>query len=170
MSNTNDTQLGNTSTRRGDGGSYLVIADGAKEFNIAAYYAAKIALARRGSVSIAHITNLHDFMHWGKVEALMLQDLRLQAEKDLWQAAKEIHEDHGIFPCLYIQEGQFIEKIVDIIEENKNIRALILAGSTNSNNQGPLVSYFTGKGMNRLRIPLIIVPGHLDKEAIDAIT
>lgn len=156
--------------RKGDGGSYLVIADGSDEFCIAAYYASRVALARRGTVSIAHITNLQDFMHWGKVEALMLQDLRIQAEKDLWQAAKEINEDHGLFPCFYVREGQSIDKIIDIIEEDNNIRALILAGSSNSNNQGPLITYFSGKGMGRLGIPLIIVPGHLSKEAIDAIT
>jgi len=32
------------------------------------------------------------------------------------------------------------------------------------------VTYFSGKGMGKLRIPVIIVPGHLDVEAINAIT
>lgn len=159
-----------TGTRRGDGGCYLVIADGSEEFQIAAYYAARVATARRGSIAIAHITDMNDFMHWGKVEALIQRDLRLRAEKELWQAAKEVNEEHGLFPSLYIKEGQMVDKILEIIEEEKNIRALILAGSNNSNNPGPLVTYFSGKGMGRLRIPVIIVPGHLDKAAINAIT
>ena len=156
--------------RRGDGGCYMVIADGSDEFSIASYYAARIAIARRASIAIAHITDINDFMHWGKVENLIRNDMRHQAEKDVWQAAKEIHEDHNIFSCVYIREGQPVDKIVEIIEEEKNIRAIILAGSTSTHNPGPLVSYFSGKGMGRLRIPVIIVPGHLDKEAINAIT
>ena len=156
--------------RRGDGGTYLIIADGSDEFEIAAYYASRLVLARRAGLAIAHITDLEDFVHWGKVEAIMRHDLRVQAEKDLWSIAKDINEEHELFPSLYIREGQMTDKILEIIEEDKSIRGLILASSSNNNNQGPLVSYFSGKGMGRLRTPIIIVPGHLDKEAINAIT
>lgn len=156
--------------RRGDGGTYLVIADGSDELTIASYYAARIGIARRAGVAIAHITDLEDFVHWGKVEAIMRHDLRVQAEKDIWQIAKAMNEDHEIYPSLYIKEGTVIDKIIELIEEDKSIRGLVLAGASNSNNQGPLVTYFSGKGMGKLRIPVIIVPGHLDKEAVDAIT
>ena len=85
--------------------------------------------------------------------------------------AKSINDIYPhIYPSLHVHEGVIIDEITNIIENNHSIRALILAGSTNANNQGPLVSHFTGKGMNNLRVPVIIVPGHLDKEAIDAIT
>lgn len=158
-------------TRRGDGGTYLIIADGSEESLIAAHYACRIADARRGYVAIAHITDLEDFVHWGKVEAMMRNDLRIQAEKEIWQMAKFINEEHPhIFPSFHIKEGTMIDEITNVIEEDKSIRALILAGSPNANNQGPLVNHFTGKGMNSLRVPVIIIPGHLDKEAINAIT
>lgn len=158
-------------TRRGDGGTYLVIADGNEESSMAAYYACRIADARRGYVAIAHITDLEDFVHWGSVEAMMRNDLRNQAEKDIWTMAKSINDEYPhIYPSFHIHEGVIIDEITNIIENNHAIRALILAGSANANNQGPLVSHFTGKGINNLRAPVIIVPGHLDKEAIDAIT
>ena len=159
-----------TGTRRGDGGTYMVIADDSDEFPIAAHYAARTALARRAAVAVTHITELEDFIHWGKVEALMRNDLRAQAEKEVWQIAKNLNDDYNIYPSLYIREGKMIDKIIEVIEEDKTIRALILAGSANSNNQGPLVTYFSGKGMSKLRIPVIIIPGHLDVQAINAIT
>ena len=159
-----------TGTRRGDGGTYLIVADGSEEFSIAAHYAARIAVARRAAVAIAHIINLDDFVHWGKVEAMMRRDLRNQAEKEIWQVSKALNEEYAIYPSLYIREGQVAEKIIEIIEEDKTICGLILASSDNSSNPGPLISYFTGKGLNKLKIPMIIVPGHLDKEAINAIT
>lgn len=159
-----------TGTRRGDGGTYLIIADGSDEFTIASHYAARIALARRAAVAITHVTDLEDFVHWGKVEAIMRHDLRVQAEKDVWQLAKNLNEDYGLYPSLYIKEGAVVDKIIETIEEDNTIRGLVLAGALNVNNQGPLVTYFSGKGMVKLRIPVIIVPGHLDKEAINAIT
>lgn len=159
-----------TGIRRGDGGTYLIIADGSDEFNVAAHYAARIVRARRAALAIAHITDLEDFVHWGKVEAIMRYDLRAQAEKDIWQIAKTVNDDHEIYASLYIKEGTVVDKILEIIEDDKTIRALILAGSSNSNNQGPLVTYFSGKGMGKLRLPVIIVPGHLDEAAINAIT
>lgn len=164
----NDTPY--TGTRRGDGGTYLIIYDDQDEFQIACHYAARVALARRGYLAIAHVTDLDDFMHWGKVEAMILKDLRREAEKKIWQAAKFIHEEYNLRPSLHICEGKRIDNIVDIIDNHRQIRALILAGSNTAGNPGPLVSYFSSKGLSRLRVPTIIVPGHLDKEAIEAIT
>ena len=157
-------------TRRGDGGTYLIIYDNQDEFQSAIHFAARVATARRGHLAIAHVTDLDDFMHWGKVEAMILNDLRKEAEKNIWQAAKQIHEEYNMYPSLHIREGKRIDNIVDIIDEHRDIRALILAGSNAAGNPGPLVSYFSSKGLSRLRVPTIIVPGHLDKESIEAIT
>lgn len=157
-------------TRRGDGGTYLIIADNSEEFDVARNYASSLAQTRRGYLAIAHVTNLDEFMHWGKVEAAMKQDMRRQAEEDVWKIAKSIHEEYGIRPSLYIREGQMIDTIVDIINENKKIRSLVLAGSTTGSGPGPLITYFSGKGMDRLRVPMVVVPGHLDKESIQSIT
>jgi hypothetical protein len=155
--------------RQGDGGTYLVIADNSDEYAIGAHYAARLANARKAKIAIAKIIDLNEFMHWGRVEELVRHDMRLQAEKDLWHAAKAIHDTHGLFPCLHIAEGQQTDKIIEIIETNRNIRALILSGSSTTGNPGPLVTHFSGKGMSNLRIPVVIVPGHLDKAAINAI-
>ena len=159
-----------TGTRRGDGGTYLVIADNSDEFLIAVDYACNLAQTRRGHVAIAHITDLEDFMHWGKVEAMMRNDMRQEAEKEVWETAKSVNEDYKLTPSLYIREGKKIDAILDIINEEKRIRSIILAGSTSGSGPGPLVSYFSGKGMDRLRVPVVIVPGHLDREAIQSIT
>ena len=156
--------------RRGDGGKYLIIADESDEFAIAAHYAARIVHARRAHIAIAHITDIEGFVQWGNIESMMRHDLRQQAEKTIWQAAKMIHEDHNLFCEFQIHEGQVEDKIIEMVENNKDIRALILAASTHNNNPGRLVTYFSNKGIARLKIPVIIIPGHLDKEAINAIT
>jgi hypothetical protein len=47
---------------------------------------------------------------------------------------------------------------------------LVLGGGTQANGPGALVAYFTGKGLGKLRVPVLVVPGHLDAAAIDALT
>lgn len=158
-----------TGTRRGDGGTYLIIADDTEEFEIAMHYACSLAQTRRGHVAVAHITDLDDFVHWGKVETMMRHDLRAQAEQQIWKIARTINETYGLTPSLYIGEGKPLDKIVDIINEERLIRSLILAGSTSNGNPGPLITYFSGKGISRLRAPIVIVPGHFDKEQIEAV-
>jgi len=158
-----------TGTRRGDGGTYLIIADKSDEFDVAMHYACALAQTRRGHVAVAHITDLEDFVHWGKVEAMMRNDLRAEAEREIWQIAKTINETYGLMPSLYIREGKVLDRIVEIIEEERLMRSLILASSKNNGNPGPLISYFTNKGISRLRVPVVIVPGHFDKEQIEAV-
>lgn len=158
-----------TGTRRGDGGTYLVIYDDSEEFSVAMHYAAALAKTRRGHIAIAHITEIDDFVHWGSVEAVMKAEMRAKAEKECWQAAKTIFEEYGLMPCLYIREGKKAEKIIEILNEHKLIRSLILAASTQVGHPGPLVSFFTTKATGQLRTPVVIVPGHFDKEAIEQV-
>ena len=62
--------------RRGDGGVYLVVADGSDEFNIALRYAARRAETSRAHVGILYIISVDDFQHWSNVEAVMRRELR----------------------------------------------------------------------------------------------
>lgn len=157
-------------TRRGDGGIYLIIADQSEEFHVALDYACSLAKTRRGYVAVAHITDLEGFVHWGKVEAMMRHDLRQQSEEEIWAIAKSIHDDYAMMPSLYIREGQTADCIIDIINEEPNIRSLVLAASGSKAGPGPLISHFLGKGADSLNVPMVVVPEHLDKEKIQSIT
>ncbi|PJB73742.1 MAG: universal stress protein [Alphaproteobacteria bacterium CG_4_9_14_3_um_filter_47_13] len=156
--------------RRGDGGIYLVVAEESDEFKAALHYAARCAETARAHIGILHIINIDDFQHWGNVEAIMRKELRAGAEKNLWHHAKTINDLNGLIPVLYIQEGSRTDSIIQVINEDNNIRALILGGAEHSSGPGPLVSHFTGKGLVKLRVPVIVVPGHLEKQKIDNIS
>ena len=62
----------------------------------------------------------------------------------------------GIKPCFYIKEGKTRQEVAKIIAADTKIRALVLGAASSSSN--PLVSYFTGKGLSELTVPLVIVP------------
>ena len=156
--------------RRGDGGVYLVVAEDNAEFGVALRYAARRAQAHRAHVGILHVINIDDFQHWGKVEEMMMQELRAEAEKQIWAHAKTVNDLNGIYPVLYFAEGHRTDTIIEVIDQDENIRTLILGGAEQASGPGPLVSYFTGKGLAKLRVPVVVVPGHLEMQKIDSIS
>ena len=156
--------------RRGDGGVYLVVADESEEFHLALRYAARRAHTYRAHVGILHVINVEEFVHWGNVEARLRKEMREQAEKFVWNMAKKVNDLNGLVPVVYIGEGSRTDVIIDTINEDTHIRTLILAGSTQGAGPGPLVNYFTGKGLARLRVPVVVVPGYLDHQKIDAVS
>lgn len=156
--------------RRSDGGVYLVVADETEEFPVALRYAARLADASRGHVAILYVMALQEFQHWGNIEQRMRAELREQAEKLVWNVAKNINDINGQVPAIYLEEGDLHSVLIDVINRDTEIKMLLLAGTTGNSGPGPLVSYFTGKGLGKLRVPVAIVPSHLEAQAIDAIT
>lgn len=155
--------------RRGDGGIYLVVVDDHEDFSMTLRYAARRAEANRAHIGLIRVISLDDFVHWQNVEAIMMKELREQAEKFLWNVAKEVHALNGLFPALYIAEGDPIEALIRTVNDDTTIRLLMLGGRGSGADHGPLVSYFTGRGLHKLRVPLVLVPGNLDPEKVDSI-
>lgn len=155
--------------RRSDGGVYLVVADESDEFSLALHYAARQAKAHRARLGILNVIHIDEFQHWGNVEDMMRKELRDKAEKFVWSVAKRVNELNELTPILYIKEGEIKDVIVDVINEDESIKMLILAGGDGSGSPGSLVAHFSSKGLARLRVPLMIVPGHLDNQKIDDI-
>lgn len=157
--------------RRGDGGVYLVVADESDEFNLALRYAARMAQSNRGHVGILHVISLDDVQQWSGVENRMKRELREQSEKFIWSMAKRVNELNGMIPAIYVREGDAKHDVmIDLINEDMTIKMLVLAASASSSGPGPTVAYFTGKGLAKMRVPVVVVPGHLESQKIDAIT
>jgi hypothetical protein len=91
----------------------------------------------------------------------MKKELREQAEKYIWNVAKTVNETNGMMPSLYIAEGERHEALINTIEKDSKVVQLILGGHMEGGSPGPLVSYIMGKGLGRLRVPVVLIPGHL---------
>ncbi|MDB5681110.1 MAG: universal stress protein, partial [Sphingomonas bacterium] len=59
--------------------------------------------------------------------------------------------------------------IHEMIEANPDIAALVLAAAA-SGAPGPLVAHFAGADAGKLAVPIMIVPGSLDREGIDRLS
>lgn len=143
------------------GGIYLVVADESEEFPIVLEYAIRMANTNKCRVGVFYVIEKQDFMHWGNIQERMRNEQREQAEQVLNEACINVEDQGGIMPAVYLEEGSRMEALSSVIENDPNISMLILCGNTQSNNPGPLVSHFTGKGLSRLRVPVMIVPDHL---------
>lgn len=144
------------------GGIYLLVVDVTAEFNVAVDYASDFAKANNGEIALLNIIEIDHIDHWGNIEGKMKKEMRAQAEKMIWEAAGRITHHTGLIPMVCIEEGKRSEAILETINRYPEICMLILGGDSQSSNPGPLVTYFAGKGLSRLRVPLMIVPGHLE--------
>ncbi len=143
------------------GGVFLVVVDGTEESMMAIDYASQFANAQQGYVALLNVIEKTYVQNWKNVEDKIQKDLRAQAEQMIWDAAGRVFENTKAIPMISIEEGSPSDLIVKTVEENKNIISLVLASASNSSNPGPMVSYFSGKGLARLHVPLMVIPGSL---------
>lgn len=151
----------------GDRPVYLVVADETEEFESALRYAARAARANGANLAVLHVIDEQSFVHWGAIEKQMRLDQRQAAEAFLLGVAEKIYDFSNLICGFYIEQGQGKDAVSEVLKANPEITKIILGGNTHSSSPGPLVSYFTGKGMSHLPVPLTIVPGHLDIAKID---
>lgn len=152
--------------RESDGGTYLVIADSTQEFTVALHYAVHMAKLRRGHVAMARIIEPVVFTEWQGVESAAREEARAKAETEMEAMASKVHQETGFTPSLIIREGHKHDEIVAIAKGNPNLAAIVLGASLERGHPGPLVNYFTAKGISQVAVPVIIVPGHLKEDDI----
>ena len=71
-------------------------------------------------------------------------------------------------PQRVIREGDKAQEVLNLIEDDEDIAALVLA-ATSKEGPGPLVSSLA-KNAGDFPVPVAIVPGHLSDEELDALS
>jgi hypothetical protein len=148
---------------------YLVVIDDSPEAVIALRFAARRAVKTGGGVEILTLLPTVDFVQWGGVQATIEEEARLHAEALVAGAAGTLMEESGLRPSITLKQGDGPKIIREMIAENPDIAALVL-GAAATGAPGPLVSHFAGTDAGALPIPLMIIPGSLDRDAIDRLS
>lgn len=146
---------------------FLVVADESEEMNLALRYAARRAWMTGGNVALLHVTSPADFQEWSAVEDVMKEEIRREAEHLMLQSARTVNDLTGQRPGFYLREGNPTEELIKLQEEDKSITVLVLATRKDSDDPGPLVQYLASKGLAKLRVPVVMVPGNLSPEEVD---
>ena len=149
------------------GRTFLVVVDDSEELQAALRYACRRALHTGGRVALLRVVEPAEVQHFASIGKLMAQEAREEAEALLARLATEVNETSGELPVLYVRDGVPRDELLKLIDEEPSISILVLAAGTGSEGPGPLVSALTGRYVNRLRIPVTIVPGSLSDRAID---
>ena len=148
---------------------YLVVIDDSPESGIALRFAARRAVKTGGAVEILSIIPPQEFIAFGGVQATIEEEARLHAERLVAAAAGTLIEESGLKPAILVREGDGPRIIRDLIAANPDIAALVL-GAAASGAPGALVSHFAGTDAGALPVPVMIIPGSLDREAIDRLS
>ncbi len=149
---------------------FLVVVDDTPECRVALRFASRRAEATGGGVTLLYVMEPADFQHWVAVGDLMRQEAREAAEQVLQGLAAEVNELAGIMPELVVREGRRLDELLALIEEDHDIRVLVLGAAPGTEGPGPLVSALAGQISGSFRIPLTIVPGTLSEAQIDELT
>ena len=148
----------------------LVIADDSKEMEVALQYACARAKKTDRKIIIATFIEPLDVLTTQGVEEIMKNEAREEAELRLQKASTIVKETTGLTPMLQLREGNIIDELITLIEEEENINVLVLAANVDEKGPGPIVSALTTKEISRLRIPVMIVPGNFSKDHITQIS
>lgn len=149
---------------------FLVVVDESEEMRIALRYASLRARSVGGKVALLYVIEPSDFVHWMAVEDLEKEERRAEAETLLQDLATEVNRITGTMPVLHLREGARRDELLKLIAEDPTISILVLAASTAPTGPGPLISALTSKFINKLRVPVTIVPGNLTDEQLEALT
>lgn len=149
---------------------FLVVVDETTEMRVALRFACRRARHTEGRVALLHVVEPTEFSNFMGVGKLLREEARQKAELLVQKIAAQAQSQSGSLPIVYLREGNRRDELIRLINEEPSISILVLAANTSNSGPGPLISALTGKFMNRIKIPLTIVPGDLSDSQVDAIS
>ena len=147
---------------------FLVIATDCPEARLAAFFSGRRAKRSEARVVLLHVIEPPEFGHWATVAETMRAEAMEQAEAVLREFAAEVKAQSGEDPEEIIREGEVVDEIRKLIEEDPRIAFLFLGSSTEPSGPGPLVSALAHKPayLGAREIPVVVVPGSVTREEL----
>ncbi|NNM74413.1 universal stress protein [Enterovirga sp. DB1703] len=149
---------------------FLVIVDDTPECSRAIRFAARRCARTGANLVMLAIVDPPDNFEWLGVGEALRAEAEEEAAGRLEEAASlATAASPGLEPERLIRVGEKDESILHLIEEDQDISFLVLASGVGSSGPGPLVSSIAGRMSGTFPVPIVIVPGDLADEAIDAL-
>jgi nucleotide-binding universal stress UspA family protein len=148
---------------------FLVIVDGTPESHAALRFAARRAHGTGGKVTLLLLLGHDEFKQWAGIGNLMKEEARTEAEAVLRDLSSRVEALGGETPEQYMREGNAVDIITDLLQEDPTISTLVLAAGSDPAGPGPLVSALA-RGRGGFPIPVTVIPAGLLDDEIDALT
>jgi len=148
----------------------LVVIDDTEECDRAVYFASRRAARIGGNVIMLRVMETHDqSQQWLGVADIMRAEAHENANAALDRAAGRANRIAAIAPERVIREGDATEQILEVIEQDVDIAMLVLSANPGAEGPGPLTTMLA-KIVGTFPIPVVIVPGDLGDDDLDALS
>ncbi|WP_170316041.1 universal stress protein [Microvirga calopogonii] len=148
---------------------FMVVVDQTPECARAVHFASRRTARTGASMIMLAVVDPPDNFEWLGVGEAMIEEASEEAQKQLDAAAREARSAAGVEPEQVIRVGNRADEIMKLINEDEDISFLVLAAGSAKDGPGPLVSTLAGKAAASFPVPIVIVPGSLTDEEIDAL-
>jgi nucleotide-binding universal stress UspA family protein len=149
---------------------YVVVIDDTEECDRAVYWAAKRAGRTKSQIVMLRVVETAERnQQWLGVADIMQAEAMEAANAVLDKFTARIKKIAKLKPDRVIVEGDTMEQLVKLIEEDADIGILVLAAGIGNEGPGPLVTHLA-KAAGQFPIPVAIVPGHLSDADIDGMS
>ncbi len=149
---------------------FLVCVDGRRESRMALRFACRRVRNSGGRIALLHVIERPEFQHWAAIGEVMESEQRGEAEALLEGLAAEAEELAGRAPELHLRAGDLGDEILALVREDKTVDLLVLGATAPEEKRYSRISELANRLIGRLRVPLMIVPGNLAPDEIDALT
>lgn len=150
---------------------FMVVLDETPECETAVYFAAARARSTNSMLTMLFVIEPPEFTHWLAVEEAAREEGERKAEA-LFRMYRQKLEKWG-FGDLPREEvvryGQRCEQIRELANEDPDISFLVLGAAVGGEGPGRLVTNLITKGTKDFPTPIVIVPGDMTFEEIDAL-
>jgi len=147
----------------------MVVVDQTPECARAVHFASRRTARTGASMIMLAVVDPPDNFEWLGVGEAMIEEASEEAQKQLDAAAREARSAAGVDPEQVIRVGVRADEIMKLINEDEDISFLVLAAGSAKEGPGPLVSTLAGRSAASFPVPIVIVPGSLTDEEIDAL-
>src|SRR5262245_61931427 len=149
---------------------FMVVIDDSPECDRALYFATRRALRIGSTVLMLRVIDIQDHnQQWLGVADIMRAEAHEEANAVLDRHAARSASITGVMPQRVIRQGDKVEELFKLIEEDEDIALLVLAAATDTEGPGPLVSSLS-RNAGDFPIPIAIVPAHLTDEELDSMS
>jgi hypothetical protein len=148
---------------------FLVVVDETPECDRAVRFAARRCIRTGASLIMLGIVTPPDNFEWFGVGDALRAEAEEEAEALLETATRQAREAAGIEAERAVRVGDKADALRALIEEDEDISFLVLAAASGKDGPGPLVSATAAMASSAFPVPIVIVPGDLADDEIDAL-
>lgn len=140
--------------------NYLVCVGTEKNSEAALHLTCNLAKKHSGTVNLLHVIEPTDFQSLGIIADKIRKKQHDESQELLNALAEKAKESFGVMPTIMVREGFVEDEIIATVKEDATITMLIVEASPANSKTSKTIPILVASIGNKLRIPVLVVPGN----------